>query len=58
MFEVIHGRACVRIGGRYFAVQKDLDRAARIATATQPRSIAWDRVARMPKTAKVISNAR
>ena len=58
MQEVIHGRLCVKLGNRYFAVQKDLDRAARIATLTAPRAMAWDRIARMPKTAKVILNAR
>jgi hypothetical protein len=42
--QVLHGRKVVYINGRYFAVDKDLTRAERIACNTGPVGNAFERV--------------
>jgi hypothetical protein len=47
MIEIIHGKACVKLNGRYYAVDtKQLDRAARIANNTGSTGCAYERVQR------------
>lgn len=48
MREVIHGRLCVRIGDRWFAVSRDESRADRIHSQTQLRS-SWQRQMSIPQ---------
>lgn len=46
MTQVIHGRKCVYINGRWFAVDKDLDRAERIANNSRSTGCVVERVQR------------
>lgn len=50
MIEIIHGRACVKLGGRYFAIEtKSLGRAERVANNTGSTGCAFERVQRSAK---------
>lgn len=44
MFDNIHGRKCVLVNGRWFAVDKTLDRAARIACNTGSTGGVFERI--------------
>lgn len=47
MVEIIHGRPCVKLNGRYYAVQvKQPGKAERIAAQTGPTGCAYERVQR------------
>lgn len=46
MIQIVHGRKCVLINGRYFAVDKDTTRAERIANNTGPTGNVFERVQR------------
>ena len=43
----VHGKKCVVVGTRCFAVRKDLDNAERIANLSQARG-QWDRQMKIP----------
>lgn len=47
MYETVHGRLCVRIGHRLFAVRKTLSNADRVHAATQLPS-SWNRQMTIP----------
>lgn len=51
----VHGKKCVIIGGRCYAVRKELDRAERIHARTDLRST-WNR--QMTKPAIKLRNSR
>lgn len=61
MHEIIHGRLCVKLGNRYFAVSRDIDKASRVHAQTQLSST-WDRQMTKPKArcirTRSIRNAR
>lgn len=47
MIEIIHGRPCVKLNGRYYAVQvKQPGKAERIAAQTNSTGCAFERVQR------------
>lgn len=47
MIEIIHGRPCVKLNGRYYAVEvKQPDRATRIANNTGSTGCAFERTQR------------
>lgn len=57
----IHGHACVRVNGRYFPIklrEQRNDIAQRIHEQSHSTGNYWDRVQRLPKSARVIINQR
>lgn len=55
---LVHGRACYKVGNRFFAVPKVLDKASEIATLHEIRGPAWNKHDRTPKTGQTVQGYR
>jgi hypothetical protein len=55
--QVVHGRECVFVGGKYYAVRKDLGLADRIARQTQLAG-QWSRQSDTPAQRRAVASKR